>query len=183
MTEVGKQIADQQSDKLIGGDYDGQSFSEIEYKKSFLDYFNMKDGDIRKLKVEHKDFGGTGGVYSQIRDGKSSEAYYAKLVGALLGVSDASTLKGKLKPLLTKSPANFIMGGYLYLIGNQDAANVKAINAIKDRYDSISGNQGVYFIEKTTTQGNRMGGINYSHHLDVYDVSNRQHLGTLKTYY
>jgi hypothetical protein len=57
--------------------------------------------------------------------------------------------------------------------------DVKTINSIKDSYDDIGGNKGVYMIYRETFQGTRVGTTLITMQLDVYDVSTAKFLGKI----
>ena len=165
---------------LKGGTYNNQKFANIGKEPSFLERvikgFNMSQVDISKIKIDHVDFVGTDGEYSKLRDNATQQSKYLKLMAGLLGVSDTKILKGELN---LKAGVGGILGAYLYLQAMSFSDNVKTINNIKDKYDDIGGNQGVYMIYRESVQGTRTGNILSTTQLDVYDVSTAKFLGKI----
>jgi hypothetical protein len=165
---------------LKGGTYNGQNFNSIGKNLSFFEkivnHINMYSFEISKIKIEHSDFVGKDGEYANIRDGASQQAKSLKLMAGLLGISDTKILKGELS---IKSGAGGIFGAYLYLQSMSFSDDVKTINSIKDSYDDIGGNKGVYMIYRETFQGTRVGTTLITMQLDVYDVSTAKFLGKI----
>jgi len=81
--------------------------------------------------------------------------------------------------LSIKDSVGEILGVYLYLHAISFSDNVKTINNIKDKYDDIGGNKGVYMIYKESVQGTRTGNKLITKQLDVYDVSTAKFLSKI----
>ena len=167
------------NDILIGGAYDGKEFDAISNSKNWLDYLTLTNIDIDKRKITHEQLVGILGLATNLRNSEEKASKLFMAVAGLLGVSNTSIVKGKLKFDIKSA-----LGAYAFFRGGVHSNNVKEINSIRDRYDDIGGYRGVYYINTTTSQSNYItGGYNFINQLDVYDVSSNRYLGGVKNYY
>jgi RHS repeat-associated protein len=162
---------------LQGGNYDGKKFSEIEEGHKSK-WYSMATTFTAKSEISHDELVGENGKYANYRDGETKRGSILTFIAGGLGFSKTALIKFKVK-----ANASGILGALLFYYGNQASSNVAKINSIKDKYDGLKVNKGVYMIFKMTTQGTRMGTTSNSYSLDFYDVHTKEHLGVINNSY